>query len=130
MDLYILILPIATVWHLQMPLRGKLEVISVMTSGICSIAIACICVPIILSLFADPGTSSQLGKMVIIAAMEIQAAIVAVNLPCIKSSWSRLRSSNLTEIVTEGHRGPGPTTGCRSWARGRTGRNQTVRACH
>ncbi|ROW16852.1 hypothetical protein VPNG_01523 [Cytospora leucostoma] len=110
MDLYILILPIATVWHLQMPLRGKLEVVSVMTFGVCSVAIACARVPIIISLFSNPDTSSQLGKMVIIAAVEIQAAIVAVNLPCIKSFWSRFRSRNLTESS-------GGTPGARAYYR-------------
>lgn len=95
MDLYILLLPIATVWSLQMPLQEKLEVISVMTFGVCSVAIACVRIPIILSLFSSPDTSLQLGKMVIIAAAEIQAAIVAVNLPCIKSFWSRFMTRNM-----------------------------------
>ncbi|KUI57492.1 hypothetical protein VP1G_04757 [Cytospora mali] len=95
MDLYILLLPIATVWSLQMPLRGKLEVVSVMTFGVCSVTVACIRIPMIISLTKSPDTSVQLGKMVIIAAAEVQAAIVAVNLPCIKSFWSRFKTRNL-----------------------------------
>lgn len=106
MDLYILVLPIATVWSLQMPLREKFEVVSVMTFGVCSVAIACVRVPIILSLFSSPDTSLQLGKMVIIAAAEIQAAIVALNLPCIKSFWPRFkaRSMERSERGTPGAR--------------------------
>lgn len=96
MDLYILFLPITTVWNLQMSLGRKIAVLSVMTCGICSVTIACIRIPIIVSLVSSPDTSYEVGIMIIIAAIEAQSAIVAVNLPAIKSLWGRLRAARAT----------------------------------
>ncbi|EUC28384.1 hypothetical protein COCCADRAFT_109303 [Bipolaris zeicola 26-R-13] len=89
-DFYILILPICTVWHLQMSMARKLRVIGVVAFGSSSVIIACFRLIPLFELFRSPDTSWVLGKMVIIAALEIQCAVIAVNLPSLKPLWTRM----------------------------------------
>jgi hypothetical protein len=86
-DFYILILPISTVWNLQMSIRRKIAVLSVIAFGSSSVIIACCRLIPLLELNNNPDTSWVLGKMVIVAALEIQFAVVAVNLPSLKALW-------------------------------------------
>jgi hypothetical protein len=88
-DFYILILPIYTVWNLQMSLRRKVAVLGVMVFGSSSVIVACFRLMPLLELNNSPDTSWVLGKMVIVAALEIQLAIIAVNLPSLKALWTR-----------------------------------------
>jgi hypothetical protein len=89
-DFYILVLPISTVWNLQMSMRRKIAVLGVIAFGGSSVIIACFRLFPLLELSDDPDTSWVLGKMVIIAALEIQFAVVAVNLPSLKALWLRM----------------------------------------
>jgi hypothetical protein len=88
-DFYILILPIYTVWNLQMSLRRKVAVLGVLVFGSSSVTIACFRLMPLLELNESPDTSWVLGKMVIVAALEIQFAIIAVNLPSLKALWTK-----------------------------------------
>ncbi|KAH7389741.1 hypothetical protein DE146DRAFT_176020 [Phaeosphaeria sp. MPI-PUGE-AT-0046c] len=89
-DLYILILPISTVWSLQMSVRRKIAVLSIIAFGSSSVIIACFRLIPLLDLNSNPDVSWVLGKMVIVAALEIQFAVVAVNLPSLKALWMRI----------------------------------------
>ncbi|KAG9191255.1 hypothetical protein G6011_09343 [Alternaria panax] len=89
-DFYILILPISTVWKLQMSIRRKVAVLGVMAFGSSSVIIACFRLIPLMELNSSVDTSWVLGKMVIIAALEIQFAIIAVNLPSLKALWTRV----------------------------------------
>ncbi|KAF2470654.1 uncharacterized protein BDR25DRAFT_261751 [Lindgomyces ingoldianus] len=89
-DLYILILPISTVWNLQMSLRRKIAVLCVIGFGACAVIIACFRLIPLFELNSSPDTSFVLGKMVIVAALEIQFAVIAVNLPSLKALWLRI----------------------------------------
>jgi hypothetical protein len=128
-DFYILILPIHTVLKLQMSVRRKTAVIGVMAFGSSSVIIACFRLIPLMELNNSPDTSWVLGKMVIVAALEIQFAIIAVNLPSLKALWTRVaggpsygsgggergsskqkgyKLSSLGQIITIGSEGKGP----------------------
>ncbi|KAF3006506.1 hypothetical protein E8E13_004876 [Curvularia kusanoi] len=89
-DIYILILPISTVINLQMSLRRKVAVLSVISSGASAVLVACFRLIPLFELNSSPDFSYVLGKMVIVAAIEIQLAIVAVNLPSLKALWTKV----------------------------------------
>lgn len=86
-DFYILLLPISTVWNLQMSTCRKIAVLSVIAFGSSSVIIACFRLIPLFELNSSPDTSWVLGKMVIVAALEIQFAVIAVNLPSLKALW-------------------------------------------
>jgi hypothetical protein len=129
-DFYILILPISTVWKLQMSVRRKAAVLGVLVFGSSSVIIACFRLIPLMELNDSPDTSWVLGKMVIVAALEIQFAIIAVNLPSLKALWTRVaggpsygsgagerssskqrgyKLSSLGQIVTIGSEAKGPS---------------------
>ncbi|KAF2112706.1 hypothetical protein BDV96DRAFT_580269 [Lophiotrema nucula] len=89
-DLYILILPITTVLGLQMPTRRKVAVLAVISFGASAVLVASMRLIPLVELNASPDTSFVLGKMVIVAAIEIQLAIIAVNLPSLKAIWNKI----------------------------------------
>jgi hypothetical protein len=95
-DFYILVLPISTVWNLQMSKRRKIAVLSVIAFGSSSVIIACFRLIPLLELNTSPDTSWVLGKMVIVAALEIQFAVIAVNLPSLKALWMRLTAGRMS----------------------------------
>ena len=80
------------IWNCQISFRRKVAVLSVLTFGSISVVIAiCRLIPLLElgSPSAEPiDTSWILGKMIIIAALETQFAIVAVNLPSLKKLCS------------------------------------------
>ncbi|KAL5404112.1 hypothetical protein PMIN04_012655 [Paraphaeosphaeria minitans] len=93
-DIYILVLPISTVWNLQMTLRRRVAVLSVIGFGASAVIVACFRLIPLFELYASPDVSWILGKMVIVAALEIQLAIVASNLPAMKALWLHLTRSS------------------------------------
>ncbi|KAL1592403.1 hypothetical protein SLS59_009756 [Nothophoma quercina] len=74
-DIYILILPVPTVLHLQMSTRRKIAVLSVISFGVSAVLVACFRLIPLLELNSSPDVSYALGKMVIVAAVEVQLAI-------------------------------------------------------
>lgn len=70
--------------------RQKLAVIAVMSFGFSSVLVSAFRFIILGQLGSNPDTSFVLGKMVIVAALEIQLAVVAVSLPSVKALWTRL----------------------------------------
>jgi hypothetical protein len=89
-DFYILILPISTVWNLQMSLRRKIAVLSVIGFGSSSVLVTCFRLIPLQELNTSPDVSWVLSKMVVVAALEIQLAVIAVNLPSLKALWTKL----------------------------------------
>ncbi|KAL6915402.1 hypothetical protein FSST1_006897 [Fusarium sambucinum] len=97
MDLYILGIPISTIWSLQMTLRRKITVLSVLAFGIVSLTVALIRLPVLVSVTSmESDASIDVGKMVIVAAFEVQCAIVAVNLPSLKPLWVKIKGRQST----------------------------------
>lgn len=92
MDFYILFIPISTIWALQMTLRRKVTILSVLAFGLVSVTVAIIRLPVLISVTsATTDASVDVGKMIIVAAFEVQCAVVAVNLPSLKSLWTQVR---------------------------------------
>ena len=89
-DIYILVLPISTVLNLQMSTRRKVAVLSVISFGTSAVLVACLRLIPLFELNSSPDVSYVLGKMVIVAAVEIQLAIIAVNLPSLKALWNKV----------------------------------------
>ncbi|OCL09637.1 hypothetical protein AOQ84DRAFT_353935 [Glonium stellatum] len=89
-DIIILILPISTVWSLQMSRRRKIGVVAVISFGASAVLISSLRLIILYQLYVSPDPSYVLGKMVIVAALEIGFAILAVNLPSVKALWNKV----------------------------------------
>jgi len=103
MDVYILALPISVILKLNMTLRRRLGVLAIVGAGLSSLVISCIRIPTVISLTQSSDTSYELGKMIIVVALEIQFATVAVNLPsftALASSRKELRKR--VPLITDG----------------------------
>ena len=91
-DFYILCIPIPTMWALQMNVRRKVTIISVLTFGMVSVTVAILRLPVLISVTSmETDVSVDVGNMIIVASFEVQCAIVAVNLPAMKTLWTKLR---------------------------------------
>ncbi|KAF5024534.1 hypothetical protein F66182_3297 [Fusarium sp. NRRL 66182] len=104
MDFYIICIPIATVMNLQMSFRRKLTVLVVLAFGIVSVTVAIIRLPVLVSVTSmKTDASIDVGKMVIVAAFEVQSAVIAVNLPSLKPLWVKFkgRGSTLDNVNPE-----------------------------
>lgn len=73
-----------------MSVRRKIAVLSVISFGASAVLVACFRLIPLFELNSSPDVSYVLGKMVIVAAVEIQLAIVAVNLPSLKALWIKI----------------------------------------
>lgn len=73
-----------------MSTRRKVAVLSVISFGASAVLVACLRLIPLFELNSSPDTSYVLGKMVIVAAVEIQLAIIAVNLPSLKVLWNKV----------------------------------------
>jgi hypothetical protein len=105
LDFYILLLPISTVLHLQMPPRRKIAVLSIIAFGSSSPIIACLRLIPLLELNSSPDVSWVLGIIVIVASFEIQFAVIAVNLPSLKALCIRVTSTGSNGRGSEGWSG-------------------------
>lgn len=70
-----------------MTLRRKIAVLSVIAFGASAVIVACFRLIPLLELYTSPDASWVLGKMVVVASLEIQLAVVASNLPSMKALW-------------------------------------------
>lgn len=86
----ILLLPIPTIWTLNIAHRRKVAVICVLSFGISAVIVAACRFEILSELARDPDISFVLGKMIIVAGIEIQLAIIAVNLPSLGPLYKKL----------------------------------------
>lgn len=75
---------------LQMPFRRKMAVLSVIGFGASAVIVALCRFAVLKELGSTDDISYVLGNMVIVAALEIQSAVVAVNLPAMKALFKRV----------------------------------------
>lgn len=75
---------------LQMPFRRKMAVLSVIGFGASAVIVALCRFVVLKELGSTDYISYILGNMVVVAALEIQSAVVAVNLPAMKALFSRV----------------------------------------
>lgn len=87
-DVIILVLPVRTIWNLNMSRRKKIAVTGVLGFGASSVIVAGCRFIVLAELGTTQDPSYVLGNMVIVAAFEIQLAIIAVNLPAMKTLYS------------------------------------------
>jgi hypothetical protein len=92
MNLYIICLPMPTIWSLHMNRRRKVTIISVLAFGLVSVTVAILRLPVLISVSSmKTDVSIDVGKMIIVASFEVQCAIVAANLPATKALWTKFR---------------------------------------
>ncbi|KAK3214909.1 hypothetical protein GRF29_19g1663200 [Pseudopithomyces chartarum] len=108
LDFYVFALPIPTLWRLQMPLRTKIGVISVFAFGGISVILSMIRFHSLLKLISlnPQETAKGVGEVMIVAALELNVAVIAVNLPAIRSIYQvaakgELRSSETAPEAVE-----------------------------
>ncbi len=89
MDWIILILPIHTVWKLQMSTGRKLRVITVIGFGGTAVLVSMLRLIVLHQFYVNPDFPYILGRMIIISCLEIEIAIIAANMPSMKALWSR-----------------------------------------
>ncbi|KAI8943410.1 hypothetical protein NX059_001422 [Plenodomus lindquistii] len=98
MDLYILCIPVTTIWTLQMTLRRKVTILSVLGFGLISVTVAILRLPVLISVTSmKTDASIDVGRMIIVAAFEVQCAVIAVNLPSLKPLWTKVRGKFTSE---------------------------------
>ncbi|KAL1596517.1 hypothetical protein SLS60_009164 [Paraconiothyrium brasiliense] len=90
LDIYILVLPIRVVWALQMPLRRKIAILSVFTFGTSALIVGLVRFHSLLSLNDFTNTAYGVGEMLIVAALEFNLAVVALNLPAMKCLYLQM----------------------------------------
>ncbi|KAF2736157.1 hypothetical protein EJ04DRAFT_401020, partial [Polyplosphaeria fusca] len=83
-DIYILALPIPTIWRLQMPLRRKLAVLSVFSFGISGILVGLVRFHALVTLNELTNTAYNVGEMIVVACLEFSLAMISLNLPAMK----------------------------------------------
>lgn len=88
-----------------MPLRRKIAVLSVIGFGASAVLIAMLRFIILKRLGTDPDISYVLGEMIIVAALEIEFAVIAVNLPPMKSLWNKLTGGPTSTSGGDGYSG-------------------------
>lgn len=91
-DVIILVLPLHTVWRLHMSRRKKISVTAVIAFGGSSVIVAACRFIVLAQLATTTDIPYVLGHMIIVAAIEIQLAIIAVNMPSMKVLFTRLGS--------------------------------------
>ena len=75
-----------------MTLRRKITILAVLAFGMVSVTVANIRLPVLVSVTSmKTNASIDVGKMIIVASFEVQCAIVAVNLPSLKSLWTQVK---------------------------------------
>ncbi|KAL4801866.1 hypothetical protein BDV18DRAFT_167216 [Aspergillus unguis] len=93
-DIVILIIPIPSVLKLQMNARRKIAVLAIICFGSLSVVTALCRFIVLKQLITDDNTTYVMGNMVIVAGIEIQIAVVAVNLPALRSLFTTLIGSS------------------------------------
>ncbi|KAL4910295.1 hypothetical protein BDW74DRAFT_50260 [Aspergillus multicolor] len=93
-DIVILILPAPTVLNLQMSTRRKITVLGIICFSSLSVVTALCRFVVQKQLISESDTSYIMGRMVIVAGIEIQIAVVAVNLPALRSLFTNMLGSS------------------------------------
>lgn len=88
-DIIILFLPIPTVLSLRMSRRRKAAVLGVILFGSFSVITALCRFSLQMQMVTNPDTTYVMGRMLIAAAIEIEVAVIAVNLPALKTLFTR-----------------------------------------
>ena len=94
-DVLILILPISTIWTLNMSLQRRVAVLVVLTTGGSAVLTGGLRAIILFEFASSPDFTWSLGKMVIISNVELSVGILAANMPALKAFWTCWRQNKL-----------------------------------
>ncbi|KAI0136484.1 hypothetical protein BJ170DRAFT_677357 [Xylariales sp. AK1849] len=94
-DIFILLLPLSVIGTLNMPLKRRLSVLAVVTTGGSAVLISGLRAILIFEFATSPDFTWALGKMVIISSVEIQVGILAANMPSLKAFYTCWRKDKL-----------------------------------
>lgn len=103
-DVLIVVLPIRPLWAIQVSIRKRIALISVVSLG--AIVVLISCARLIVLLEFDPNGSDftwVLGKLIIISSIELEVAIIAANAPSLTvmcQKWFGKRGSTLGSLET------------------------------
>lgn len=101
-DIVILALPIPTVLNLRMSRKRKAAVLGIICFGSLSVVTALCRFSLQYQMATNPDTTYVMGRMIIAAAIEIEIAVVAVNLPALKSLFTKFVGSTAPDYSTNG----------------------------
>lgn len=88
LDLIIVLLPIHSLWQIQVSIRKRIALISILSLGFIVVIISCIRLAVLLEFDPDPKLSDftwVLGKLIIISSVELEVAIIVANAPSLKT---------------------------------------------
>ncbi|KAL1311860.1 hypothetical protein AAFC00_001933 [Neodothiora populina] len=97
-DIIIYALPVYPLWHLQATRRKRLELITVMTLGGCTILVSGLRMIVLYDLATKPDFTYIFGRVVIVTTIEFVTAIVTANMPAIKTVWAFHVTKTFTTI--------------------------------
>jgi len=104
LDVLIVILPIRSLWAIQVSLRKRIALILIISLGAIVVLISCIRLKILLEFQTESVDFTYvLGKLIIISVIELEVAIMAANAPSLKilfQTWLGLKSHNGSRKTT------------------------------
>ncbi|KAK7733843.1 hypothetical protein SLS63_004629 [Diaporthe eres] len=93
-DIFILILPLPIVLSLQMSARRRMTVLAVVTTGGSAVVVCGLRGIVLVEAATAPDFTFTLGKLLVMLNAELQVAIIAANMPSLKTfytCWSQQR---------------------------------------
>ncbi|KAI9739090.1 MAG: hypothetical protein M1834_007303 [Cirrosporium novae-zelandiae] len=116
LDVCILVLPIPTLWSLQVSFNKRLALLSVISCGGVGLIISIIRMITLHGFSADMDFVPLINRTVLMTSLEINAYILSANMPSLKAIWSKhitrslVRSRGYKNGYTSGTRGPSRLT--------------------
>jgi hypothetical protein len=100
-DILIVVLPIRPLWKIQVSLRKRIQLISVVSLGAVVVLISSLRMIVLREFQRGTDFTYTLGKLIIISSIEIDVAIMAANGPSLKTFWARFISHTMTTSTTD-----------------------------
>ena len=94
-DILIVVLPIRPLWKIQVSLRKRLMLISIVSLGGIVVLISSLRMIVLREFQKETDITYTLGKLIIISSIEIDVAIMAANGPSLKTFWSKFISPSM-----------------------------------
>lgn len=104
-DVFILILPLPIVFSLQMSSKRRMTVLAVVTTGGSAVLVCGLRGIVLVEAATSPDFTFTLGKLLVMLNCELQVAIIAANMPSLKTFYTCWRQQML---------GPGQGIGAES----------------
>lgn len=102
-DILIVVLPIRPLWKIQVSLRKRLMLISIVSLGAIVVLISSLRMIVLQEFQRGTDFTYTLGKLIIISSIEIDVAIIAANGPSLKTFWSRFISRSMKTKTSTGY---------------------------